>query len=126
MDENRTRDEIEREADVTPAQAGGEQQTSDVRPAAEPATQPPALPAEDDEPMPPIAKLGRYVARFDRALSDDIPDAISGASQRSAESARKAVMSGRWHNYAFLVVLALVALTVAVLLARGCLAGGGA
>jgi hypothetical protein len=127
MDEKRRYDQPDHEPVIdSPATAGGTQQASDARPAAEPVVQPPALPPEgDDDPMPPIARLGQWATRFDHMLSDTIPDAISGASRRSAESTRRTVMSGRWHNYAFLAVLALVALTVVALLARGCNVGGG-
>jgi hypothetical protein len=70
-----------------------------------------------------MGRIGRAVAHFDETLSDRVPDAIEGASRRTADSARKGIQSGRWQNYAFLAVLALVAITVTVLLARGCSAG---
>lgn len=71
-----------------------------------------------------IGVIGRIVARFDHALSDRLPLLIARAGERAADSTRKTIHSGRWQNYAFVAVLALVAVTTVVLFVRGCAAPG--
>jgi hypothetical protein len=87
----------------------------------------PESPAELQTPEQPtslMGRVGRAVTSFDESLSGRLPDAIEDASKRTADSARKGIQSGLWQNYAFLAVLAVVAITLVVLLAKGCSAGG--
>lgn len=98
------------------------------KPAETPATLPePHSSGQPDSPEQPqslMGRVGRAVTSFDESLSGRVPDAIEDVSKRTADSASKGIQSGLWHNYAFLAVLAVVAVTVIVLLVRGCSAGG--
>ena len=101
-----------------------EQEHQTPRDAPEPAGRPDE-PSESSEQRTSLTgRVGGALARFDEGLSGRVPDAIESATRRAADSARKSLHSGLWHNYAFLVVLALVAIAVVVLLTRGCTTGG--
>lgn len=91
------------------------------RPAAQPGE-----PPIDESARPSLAgRLGGAAIRMDRTLSERVPERVTSEGRRLSEGARKRIQSGQWQNYAFMAVVALVVLSVAVLLLRGCGGVGG-
>ena len=78
-----------------------------------------------DERRYVAGRLGRAIASFDRSLSERPAEAVSKASEQLGETARSRLMSGKWQNYAFLILLAIVGFAAVVLATRGCWAVGG-
>jgi hypothetical protein len=83
------------------------------------------VPADESGRTSLAGRLGGAAIRLDRTLSDRVPDRVTSEGRRLSNGARKRIQSGQWQNYAFMAVLALVALSVAVLLFRGCAGVGG-
>jgi len=90
-----------------------------------PAGRPGEAPADEMGRTSLAGRLGGAAIRLDRTLSERVPDRVTSEGRRLSNGARKRIQSGQWQNYAFMAVLALVALSVAVLLFRGCAGVGG-
>jgi hypothetical protein len=112
-----------RQADDRPDPDDLRQAMSSGAPAAgsgRPAGRPGDAPIDESERPSLAGRLGGAAIRLDRTLSQRVPDRVTSEGRRLSEGARKRIQSGQWQNYAVLAVLALIALSVAVLLLRGC------
>lgn len=72
-----------------------------------------------------VGRFGAMAMRFDNLIAERFPDAIARLCRYAAHSVSRNLHAGRWHNYAFYVVIAVVLVAVIAVGTRGCTPGGG-
>ena len=72
-----------------------------------------------------VGRLGAMAMRFDNLIGVRFPDAVARSCRWAAHGVSRNLHAGRWHNYAFHVVLAVVLVAVIAVAARSCSPGGG-